>query len=236
MHTRAAPSERLPGPRPLRGRRRATCSRSSRERIELALARGVAREQLIVDPGPDFAKTPAQTIELLARAARLHELGRPLLMAISRKDFIGALTGAAPRERGAGTLAALAHGVERGGAHLPPPRRRRRRRLPARARRAARASDARQGSRAGRGTPLRPSPALRHVSEALHADEPLGCCASRVPAADQRGGTPTAQPPRKKEHMAVLDRSELEASPLADLHAIATSSASTASGACARPT
>src|SRR5664280_622882 len=45
---------------------------------------------------------------------------------------------------------------------------------------------------------------------------------SRVPAAVQRGRTPTAPPLRKKEHpMAVLERSELEASPLADLHAIA---------------
>ena len=56
----------------------------------------MAPEQLIVDPGPDFAKTPAQTIGLLAEVGRLHELGRPLLMAISRKDFIGALTGRAP--------------------------------------------------------------------------------------------------------------------------------------------
>ena len=50
-------------------------------------------EQLILDPGPDFSKTPAQTIALLAQMRRLHELERPLLMAISRKDFIGALTG-----------------------------------------------------------------------------------------------------------------------------------------------
>ena len=88
-----------------------------RERIAVALAAGVAPEQLIVDPGPDFAKTPAQTIRLLAEVGRLHELGRPLLMAISRKDFIGALTGRAPRERLAGTLAALAHGVD-AGAHI----------------------------------------------------------------------------------------------------------------------
>jgi dihydropteroate synthase len=74
----------------------------------------VAPEQLILDPGPDFAKTPAQTIELLAGIGRLHELGRPLLMAISRKDFIGALTGRPPRERLGGTLAALAHGVDAG--------------------------------------------------------------------------------------------------------------------------
>jgi len=88
-----------------------------RERIDAAHAAGVAREQLIVDPGPDFAKTPAQTIRLLACVGRLHELGRPLLMAVSRKDFIGALTGRPPHERLAGTLAALAHGVHEG-AHI----------------------------------------------------------------------------------------------------------------------
>ena len=87
------------------------------ERLELARSRGVAEEQLIVDPGPDFAKTPAQTIELLRGAARLHEFGRPVLMALSRKDFVGALTGRPPRERGAGTLAALAYGIELG-AHI----------------------------------------------------------------------------------------------------------------------
>jgi len=77
----------------------------------------VEPDQLIVDPGPDFAKTPAQTIRLLAESERLHELGMPLLMAISRKDFIGALTGRPPRERLAGTLAALAHGADVG-AHI----------------------------------------------------------------------------------------------------------------------
>ena len=47
----------------------------------------------------------------------MHELGLPLLLAISRKDFIGALTGRPPRERLAGTLAALDHGVA-SGAHI----------------------------------------------------------------------------------------------------------------------
>jgi dihydropteroate synthase len=77
----------------------------------------MAPEQLIVDPGPDFAKTPAQTIRLLVEVRRLHELKLPLLMAISRKDFIGALTHRTPRARLAGTLAALAHGVD-SGAHI----------------------------------------------------------------------------------------------------------------------
>lgn len=113
MHTAAAPRQRLQDP-DLYGDVVAETAAFLRERVELALTKGVDREQLILDPGPDFAKTPAQTIELLAGARRLHELGRPLLMAISRKDFIGALTGRSPRERLAGTLAALAHGLDVG--------------------------------------------------------------------------------------------------------------------------
>ncbi len=116
MHTLAAPRERLQDP-DLYDDVTAEVIAFLRERMALALSRGVAREQLILDPGPDFAKTPAQTIRLLAEVGRMHELGRPLLMAISRKDFIGALTGRAPRARLAGTLAALAHGVEHG-AHI----------------------------------------------------------------------------------------------------------------------
>jgi dihydropteroate synthase len=117
MHTGAAPKQRLQDPELYGDDITGEVLRFLRERIELATAAGVAREQLIVDPGPDFAKTPAQTIALLAEVERLHELERPLLMAISRKDFIGALTARAPRERSAGTLAALAHGVD-AGAHI----------------------------------------------------------------------------------------------------------------------
>jgi len=116
MHTRAAPRERLQDPE-LYGDITGEVIAFLRERIAVATAAGVAREQLIVDPGPDFAKTPAQTIRLLAEVERLHELSRPLLMAVSRKDFVGALTGRAPRERLAGTLAALAHGLD-AGAHI----------------------------------------------------------------------------------------------------------------------
>jgi dihydropteroate synthase len=88
-----------------------------RERMALALAHGVDHEQLLLDPGPDFAKTPAQTVAVLQRLGELHELGRPLLLAPSNKDFVGALTGRPPRERLAGTLAAVAHGVD-AGAHV----------------------------------------------------------------------------------------------------------------------
>jgi dihydropteroate synthase len=116
MHTAAAPRERRQEP-DLYEDVAAEVLAFLGERIELALERGMRREQLIVDPGPDFAKTPAQTIRLLAAAAALNELERPVLMAISRKDFIGALTGRPPRERLGGTLAALAHGLD-AGAHI----------------------------------------------------------------------------------------------------------------------
>ncbi len=116
MHTRAAPKQRMQDPDLYEDVIQDVLA-FLQERIDVALQAGVAREQLIVDPGPDFSKTPAQTIELLAGISRLHALGCPLLMVISRKDFIGALTGRAPRERLAGTLAALAHGVQHG-AHI----------------------------------------------------------------------------------------------------------------------
>jgi dihydropteroate synthase len=116
MHTRAAPRERLQDP-DLYGDIVGEVLAFLAERIELALAAGMRREQLVLDPGPDFAKTPAQTIQLLRGLERLHELGRPLLLAISRKDFIGALTSRFPRDRLAGTLAALGYGLDRG-AHI----------------------------------------------------------------------------------------------------------------------
>lgn len=87
------------------------------QRMQLTRAHGVDPEQLLLDPGPDFGKSPAQTVDALRALATLHELGRPLLLAVSRKDFVGALTGRRPRERLAGTLAAVAHGVD-AGAHV----------------------------------------------------------------------------------------------------------------------
>jgi dihydropteroate synthase len=86
--------------------------------MAVARAAGVAEEQIVLDPGPDFAKTPAQTVAVLRRLDALRVLGRPLLLAVSRKDFVGAITGRGPRERGAGTLAALDAGVRAGAAIL----------------------------------------------------------------------------------------------------------------------
>jgi dihydropteroate synthase len=89
-----------------------------RERMALAAERGVSEEHIVLDPGPDFAKTPAETVEVLRGIGALAELGRPVLLAASRKDFIGAVTGRGPRERLAGTLAAIGEGVDAGAAIL----------------------------------------------------------------------------------------------------------------------
>ncbi len=84
------------------------------ERVATARERGVAEEQILIDPGIDLAKTPAESVELLRRLPELESAGRPLLLAISRKDFLGALTGRPPRERDAGTLAAIEPALELG--------------------------------------------------------------------------------------------------------------------------
>ncbi len=89
-----------------------------RSELEAALTRaldqGVSRECLAVDPGIGFAKTPAQSFELLARLETLHDLGRPLVVGPSRKSFLGALLERPPRERVAGTIAASVLAALRG--------------------------------------------------------------------------------------------------------------------------
>ncbi|MBV9252731.1 MAG: dihydropteroate synthase [Actinobacteria bacterium] len=88
------------------------------ERVEVALSNGVKRESLVIDPGPDFAKTPAQTVTVLRHLEGLREFGLPILAAVSRKDFVGALTGRRPKNRLAGTLAAVGYGVAHGASLL----------------------------------------------------------------------------------------------------------------------
>lgn len=86
------------------------------ERVALARELRVEEEQIVLDPGIDLAKTPAESVEVLRRLDELHVLGRPLLLAVSRKDFVGAVCGRPPRGRGAGTLAALEPALDAPGA------------------------------------------------------------------------------------------------------------------------
>lgn len=108
MHTRARPKEKL---FPEYEDVVADVKTFLADAVARAAEQGVPPGHVILDPGPDFAKTPAQTIETLRALDELGELGHPVLLAISRKDFIGALTDRGPRERGAGTLAALGAGA-----------------------------------------------------------------------------------------------------------------------------
>jgi dihydropteroate synthase len=61
------------------------------ERMESALARGIAEEQIALDPGFDFDLSVRDDARILARIGELRSLGRPLFVALSRKDFLGAL-------------------------------------------------------------------------------------------------------------------------------------------------
>lgn len=79
------------------------------DKLAIIAAQGLPGERVLLDPGIDLAKTPAQSIEVLRGVHTLTCLGAPLLVAISRKDFIGAVSPSPPAEREPGSLAALGH-------------------------------------------------------------------------------------------------------------------------------
>jgi dihydropteroate synthase len=91
--------------------------RHCRELTERALAAGVPAGRLIVDPGHDFQKTTAHSLELSRRLPELAALGFPVLVALSNKDFVGETLGAPLERRVDGSLAAAVFSVLRG-AHL----------------------------------------------------------------------------------------------------------------------
>src|SRR5215211_6644892 len=84
------------------------------ERIEAAVAAGIPEEAIALDPGLDFDLSVADDLEILRHLGGLRELGRPLFVALSRKDFLGAVLAgswedrAPAAERGPATMAAAA--------------------------------------------------------------------------------------------------------------------------------
>lgn len=115
MHTRAAPKQaHVPDYRDVV----ADVEELLGARVELCRERGVADEQIVLDPGPDFAKTPAQTVDVLRQWHRLVALGFPLLAAVSRKYFLGAITGRAPDRRLGASVAAALWAADAGAAIL----------------------------------------------------------------------------------------------------------------------
>jgi len=87
-----------------------------RERLEELNAAGISSEQVVFDPGIGFGKTLEHNLQLLANLRRFTKLGRPLLLGVSRKSFIGKLLGVALNERLPASLAcatlAVADGVQ----------------------------------------------------------------------------------------------------------------------------
>ena len=76
------------------------------QRFELCVSAGIAPERIILDPGFGFGKTMQHNYELLKHLSTLHELGRPLLVGISRKSMLGAVTGRPVQDRLAASISA----------------------------------------------------------------------------------------------------------------------------------
>jgi dihydropteroate synthase len=116
MHMRGIPKSMQEGPivyTDLMGEIRAFLT----EAIQRAVAAGIPEDQIIVDPGIGFGKTPEHNLAILHRLRELESLGRPLLIGSSRKAFIGKVLRAEATERLFGTAATVAAAVA-GGAHI----------------------------------------------------------------------------------------------------------------------
>jgi dihydropteroate synthase len=84
--------------------------------LEIAAQAGIAREQIVLDPGIGFGKTPEQSIICIGQFAAFKKFGLPLLLGASRKRFIASVSPSEPGARIGGSLAAHLFGVENGAA------------------------------------------------------------------------------------------------------------------------
>jgi dihydropteroate synthase len=75
---------------------------------EKAVAAGISRDSVLIDPGHDFGKNTRHSLQVTARTSDLVATGWPVLMALSRKDFVGEVLDLLPDDRLEGTLAATA--------------------------------------------------------------------------------------------------------------------------------
>ncbi len=84
--------------------------------LEIAARAGIARENIVLDPGIGFGKTPEQSLIAIARLGELASFGLPLLLGASRKRFIDKVSPAPPDQRLGGSIAAHLLGVANGAA------------------------------------------------------------------------------------------------------------------------
>ncbi|AZR73420.1 dihydropteroate synthase [Anoxybacter fermentans] len=85
-----------------------------KESIRIAKEAGIKDENIIIDPGIGFGKTPEQNMEVMRRLSELKELGYPLLLGTSRKSMIGKILDLPPKERVEGTIATTVMGILQG--------------------------------------------------------------------------------------------------------------------------
>jgi dihydropteroate synthase len=84
------------------------------ERLRFVAERGVAADQVVLDPGIGFGKTRTHNIEIMARLAEFQRFGRPVCLGVSRKGFLGRLLGERPPERRlAASLAAACYALSK---------------------------------------------------------------------------------------------------------------------------
>jgi dihydropteroate synthase len=87
-------------------------------RLQATTDLGIARTQVVLDPGIGFGKTMEHNLELLAHLDRLRKLGRPVCLGVSRKGFLGRLLNRPVEERLAGSLAVVCHTLAHGTAEI----------------------------------------------------------------------------------------------------------------------
>ncbi|HVS34303.1 MAG TPA: dihydropteroate synthase [Gemmataceae bacterium] len=87
-------------------------------RLQAAEDVGIARSQVVLDPGVGFGKTFEHNLELLARLAELQRLGRPVCLGVSRKGFLGKLLDRSVAERMVSSVAAVCHALAHGAAQI----------------------------------------------------------------------------------------------------------------------
>ncbi|MGH3116985.1 MAG: dihydropteroate synthase [Gaiellales bacterium] len=85
-----------------------------KQRTDAAIAAGIPRQRMLVDPGLNFGKHPARDLELMRRLPELRSLGCPIFVATSRKDYVRDLLHLHPDDLLEGTAAAVAFAVVQG--------------------------------------------------------------------------------------------------------------------------
>ena len=95
----------------------------ARERLAVAAAAGIPAGRIVIDPGVGLGKSPEQDLDLLHRIDEVVALGRPVLIPISNKKVLGAITGQPAKRRLAGTTAGMVWSPGARGDRLPGPQR-----------------------------------------------------------------------------------------------------------------